>query len=184
MRKVFFVVVVIGIFLIGAMSSVFAESNEMNEQATGEMGVVVERNDAELNEKIDIEQLMLNVRGSTNVWDATYKNKYTVRKESLNMTAFLVEQSSRPYTTFKFKNTGKSSIAVVAYKGTVLGSRQIKAMTVGAGHTKTLTVTRTDTIKYGTINGQGNLSTLVYNVSAHNSSNKAISFSVKAIKYY
>lgn len=121
---------------------------------------------------------------SGTVWNQTYGNTtYSIRK-NLAMTASLTStNTNKPYTKITVTNKGKNSLTVIAYKGAVAGSSSIASMTVGAGATKTLTITRNHVIKYGTINTQGTNAALAYVVSIYNSSGKAIPCSVKAIKY-
>lgn len=123
-------------------------------------------------------------KGSATVWDKSYNSVYSI-KVSLSMTASLVEtNTTRPYTKITIKNTGNKTVTVIAYKGSVLGSSTIRSMNVPAGSSKTMTISRNDVIKYGTINGQGTHSILAYTVSVYNTDGNKISFNAKGIRYY
>lgn len=121
-------------------------------------------------------------KGSATIWNKLYNGVYNI-KISLSMTASLLE-TNRPYTKITIKNIGKGTITVIAYKGNVLGSSTIHSMRVPAGATRTMTITRNDVIRYGTINGQGTHSILTYSVSAYNENGNKISFNAKGIRYY
>lgn len=121
-------------------------------------------------------------KGSATVWNKSYSGVYNV-KVSLSMTASLLE-TNRPYTKITIKNTGNSTVTAIAYKGSVFGSSTIRSMRVPAGASRTMTITRNDVIKYGTINGQGTHSILAYSVSAYNENGNKISFKAKGIRYY
>ena len=121
-------------------------------------------------------------KGSATIWNKLYNGVYNI-KISLSMTVSLLE-TNRPYTKITIKNTGNSTITVIAYKGSVLGSSTIHSMRVPAGATRTMTIIRNDVIKYGTTNGQGTHSILTYSVSAYNENGNKISFNAKGIRYY
>ena len=85
-------------------------------------------------------------KGSATIWNKLYNGVYNI-KISLSMTVSLLE-TNRPYTKITIKNTGNSTITVIAYKGSVLGSSTIHSMRVPAGATRTMTINRNDVIKY------------------------------------
>lgn len=99
------------------------------------------------------------------------------------MTASLLTSGDKPYTTIKITNTGSSAITIVEYKGGIGGSTTIRSMSVSAGKSKTMTISKKDVMKYGTMNGQGTQVTLAYAVSAYNTNGKKISFNAYAKRY-
>lgn len=130
----------------------------------------------------DNEKVAILTRGAATVWNGTYKKQYNIKK-SFSMSANLNAGGTKPYTTFKITNKGKTKITAIAYKGSLGGSKTIRTVTVAANSSKTLKVTRADIIKYGTINGQGNTSILSYSVSLYNTNGNAISCAVKGVRY-
>ena len=123
-------------------------------------------------------------KGSATVWNKTYNGVYNIKK-SFSMSASLTaSNTTRPYTKITIKNTGKKSATVVAYKGSVLGSNEIHSISVPAGKSKTMTISRKDIIKYEQMNGQGTIMTLSYTVSVYNTNGNKISFTAKGNRYY
>ena len=130
------------------------------------------------------ERVSILTKGSAVVWDKSYSGVYNIKK-SFSMTASLSSSNtSKPYTKITIKNTGKKSITVVAYKGSILGSNEIHSISVPGGSSKTMTISRKDVIKYGQMNGQGTSVTLGYTVSAYNTNGNKISFTAKGNRYY
>lgn len=129
----------------------------------------------------DEERVALLTRGSTTVWDKTYKNEYNIKK-SFSMTANLVSTGTKPYTTFTIKNTGSRKITVNVYKGEILGSTTIYETEIASGATKTFEVTRNHILKYGRVGNTGTTQVLTYNVSLYNENGKQISFDVEATR--
>lgn len=130
----------------------------------------------------EVEKIAILTRGTSTVWNTTYTGKTNIKK-SFAMSASVISSNSRPYTTFTITNTGKNAITAVAYKGAILGSKTIRSMTILPGKSKSMTVTRSDVLKFGNLNGQGNMSILSYSVSLYNTNAKAISCKAKAVRY-
>lgn len=142
------------------------------------------RNELGLNNVVlnDEEKIALLSTGSGTIWNQTYKNKYNIKK-AFAMTASLVSKSTKPYTKITISNTGKTEITAIAYKGSVLGSNTICSAKIKPGKIGTITISKKNIIKYGTINGQGTSATLGYTVSLYNANAKAFSCKVKAVRY-
>ncbi|OLR55638.1 hypothetical protein BHK98_05910 [Hornefia porci] len=128
------------------------------------------------------DQVALLTKGTAVLWNKSYKNEYSVKK-SLSMAVSLLTTGSKPYTTVKITNIGSNPITVTAYKGSIGGSTAIHSMTVQAGKAKTMTITRSDAVRYGTVNGQGTRVYLAYTVSAYNTNGKKISFKAYAKRF-
>lgn len=148
--------------------------------------IIKEPKESILEERVYIEDEYLSTGISTystaNVWNQKYTNQGNIKK-SLSMTAVLTSYNNKPYTTIRITNIGKNKIIANAYKGSVGGSRTIKAISIAKGKTGTIMISRADVIKYGVMNGQGTQISLNYMVSLYGSNGGSISCSVKAIKY-
>ncbi len=176
----------IGYFLLTSQSIAFASAEVTKPQveplSSQEKEIVLD--DLSINED-DLskeEKLGILTKGTAIVWNKTYKNEYGIKK-NLSMSASLLATGERPYTTIKITNTGSNPIAVSAYKGSIGGSNSIHSMTVLAGKSKTMTVSRKDVIKFGVVNGQGTRATLGYTISVYNASSKRISFKVYSKRF-
>ena len=69
------------------------------------------------------ETVALLTTGTATVWSSTYTKQSNIKK-SLSMSAALISSNSRSYTTITITNTGENVITVIAYKGTVGGSKR------------------------------------------------------------
>lgn len=128
------------------------------------------------------ERVALLTKGTSSVWNTTYKKEYNVKK-SFSMAASLVSTGTKPYTTFTIKNTGTTKIVAVAYEGTIGGSKEMKSVTVAAGESKSFKVTRADILSYGTYHSNGTTVVLSYTVSLYNPNGNAFSCTAKATRY-
>jgi len=162
--------------------TIVVEGQELQIINDDDVDLVLDQLGLEEEELTEEETVALLTRGTATVWSSTYTNQSNIKK-SLSMSAALISSNSRPYTTITITNTGKNAITAIAYKGTVGGSKTIRSMTVAAGSSKSMSVTRSDVLNYGTLNGQGTTSYLTYTVSLYNSSGKAISFKANAVRY-
>lgn len=205
MKKMIFLLSLIVTLVLAANGVAFAQDTESESSLTQsyfDIDKAVSLDDLHLDrmsaqeEKIILEELKLEkaslsedeikailTKGTAVVWDKSYSGVYNA-KVSLSMTASLISTDTRPYTKITIKNTGSNTVTVIAYKGSVFGSSTIRSMSVAAGTSKTMTITKNDILKYGTINGQGTHSILAYTVSAYNENGNKISFNAKGIRYY
>lgn len=170
-------------------TTVFASDTGQNVMSTTAYGdtLSVENKDIILNQlKLNEEDLTTEDKialfGSGVVWNETYGSTTASIRKSLSMTANLTSTSNLPYTTIRVTNKSNYSITAVAYKGTV-GSTQLRSMTVSPNSTNTMTIPRSDVVRYGTMNIQGTTSSLSYTVSMYNAQGNFIPCSVYAVKY-
>ena len=116
------------------------------------------------------------------IWNQSYGNQtYSIRK-NLSMTASLTSITDKPYTVISVTNNSKYPITVIAYEGAIGGSTTIRSTIIQSNRTGTLTITRNDVVRYGSMNIQGTNSSLLYNISIYNSGGNPIPCKVKAIK--
>ena len=128
------------------------------------------------------ERVTLLTRGIAVLWNKSYKNKYGVKK-SFSMIVSLFTIGKKPYTTVKITNRGRTPITAVAYKGAIGGSTTVHSIKVPGGKAKTMTITRKDAMKYGSMNAQGTGVYFAYTISVYNTNGKKIAFKAYAKRY-
>lgn len=194
--KKVFLSVAMGTFLLSSIGGTTTFAQDIMEEETAilteqgyeripdeDVEIVLDELGVSQEELTEQEEFSLLSRASGSVWNSTYTNQYNV-KNSLSMSASLLNSGNLPYTTITVTNTGSRPITAIAYKGAIAGSSTLCSMTIPAGSSRAMTVTKNHVIRNGTINGQGTTSYLTYTVSLYNINGGAISCRANAVRYY